>query len=52
MADFTTSDLITAFLKEDALDATQKDSIREDLGLKTTDAVTFKNLILTALSLT
>jgi len=52
MADFTTSELITTFLKEDALDATQKDSIREDLGLKTTDAVTFKNLVLTALSLT
>ena len=52
MADVTLSALIDTFLQEGALDATQKDSIREDLGLKTTDAVTFKNLILTALSLT
>lgn len=52
MADIQLSALINKFLQETSLDATEKDSVREDLGLKTTDAVTFKNLVLTGLSLT
>ncbi len=52
MADVTLSALIDKFLQETTLSGAEMDSIREDLGIKTTDAVTFKNLILTGLSLT
>ena len=52
MADVTLSALIDKFLQETTLSGAEMDSIREDLGIKTTDAVTFKNLVLTGLSLT
>ena len=52
MADVTLSALIDKFLQETTLSGAEMDSIREDLGIETTDAVTFKNLILTGLSLT
>lgn len=48
MANVTLSALIDKFLQESATTSDEKNTLREYLGLKTTDAVVFKSLTLTS----